>query len=113
MIFEQVRNIALSLPEVEESTSYGTPAFKIRKKQILRLLEDSERVVINCSELYRYALVKENPDAFSIPPHYQNYDLVVVRLETVDTKEFRELLTESWRVVAPKELVEQNLTNKG
>jgi hypothetical protein len=112
MIFEQVRNIALSLPEVEESTSYGTPAFKVRKKLVLRLLEDSERVVINCSEFYRHALVEENPDAFSIPPHYQNYAMVVVRLETVDIKEFRELLRESWRIVAPKKVLEMEAKKK-
>jgi hypothetical protein len=106
MTFEQVRKIALSLPEVEESTSYGTPAFKVRKKPILRLLEDGERVVINCSELYRHALVKGNPDAFSIPPHYQNYPMVVVRLESIDKKEFKEFLTESWRIVAPKKVLE-------
>lgn len=105
MTFAQVRSIALSLPDVEESSSYGTPAFKVKKRQILRLLEDGERIVLNCSELYRHALVEKNPEVFSIPAHYQNYAMVVVRLEAVDPEELKDLLTESWRMVAPKKLL--------
>ena len=37
--FETVRQLALALPEVEESTSYGTPAFKVQKKMFVRLRE--------------------------------------------------------------------------
>ena len=33
------------LPEVEVSTSYGTPALKVRKKLFARLREDSEHLV--------------------------------------------------------------------
>ena len=32
--FETVRELALGLPEVEEATSYGTPAFKVRRKLV-------------------------------------------------------------------------------
>jgi len=30
--FETARQFALALPEVEEGTSYGTPAFKVKGK---------------------------------------------------------------------------------
>jgi hypothetical protein len=61
MTFDEVRFFALSLPEVYEKLSYGTPSFRLGKKQIARLLEDGKHVVINCSELYRHALVKKTP----------------------------------------------------
>lgn len=102
MTFEEVREFALSLPEVCEKSSYGTPSFRVGKKQIGRLLEDGERMVINCSELYRHALVETKPETFSIPQHYANYDMIVVELEFVDADEFKDLLTESWRMVAAK-----------
>ena len=38
--FETVRKIALSFPGVEEGTSFGTPAFRVRKKFLARLRED-------------------------------------------------------------------------
>lgn len=104
MTFDEVRSFALSLPEVYEKPSYGTPSFRLGKKQIARLLEDGERIVINCSELYRHALVEKNPEAFSIPAHYQNYDMVVINLSKVDINEFKELLTNSWHRVAPSGL---------
>lgn len=44
--FDTVRQIALALPEVEDSTSYGTPALKVRRKLIIRLKEDGEKIVV-------------------------------------------------------------------
>jgi hypothetical protein len=40
--FDDVRKIALAWPEVEDGTSYGTPALKVRKKLLVRLREDGD-----------------------------------------------------------------------
>jgi hypothetical protein len=45
---ETVREIALALPGVEEGTSYGTPAFRVRGKFLARLREDGETLVVKC-----------------------------------------------------------------
>ena len=37
-----VRRIALRLPGAEEGTSYGTPAFKVRKKLFARLRPEAK-----------------------------------------------------------------------
>jgi hypothetical protein len=105
MTFDEVRKFALSLPEIYEKPSYGTPSFRVGKKQVARLLEDGEHLVINCSELYCHVLVQKNPEVFSIPAHYQNYDMVVIRLENIEADEFKTVLTKSWRIVAPKKLL--------
>ena len=42
MTFDDVRTIALAWPEVEDGTSYGTPALKVRKKMLVRLKEDGD-----------------------------------------------------------------------
>jgi Uncharacterized protein conserved in bacteria len=44
--FEPVRRAATRLPEVEESTSYGTPSLKVRGKFLTRLKEDGETIVL-------------------------------------------------------------------
>ena len=45
MTFDDVRKMALSWPEVEDGTSYGTPALKVRKKMLARLREDNDSLV--------------------------------------------------------------------
>ena len=46
MTFDDVRHIALAWPEVEDGTSYGTPALKVRKKMLVRLKEDGDSLVM-------------------------------------------------------------------
>ena len=46
MTFDEIRAIALRWPEVEEGTSYGTPALKVRKKMLVRLKEDGDSFVM-------------------------------------------------------------------
>ncbi|MDB4948665.1 MAG: hypothetical protein JWM27_1314 [Gemmatimonadetes bacterium] len=49
--FGQVRGMALALPGVEEGTSYGTPALRVRGRFFLRLKEDGGTRVLK-SDLY-------------------------------------------------------------
>ena len=93
------------LPEVEISTSYGTPALKVRKKLFARLREDEEHLVLFVDFMEREALVQASPSTFLVTPHYQDYPMVLVHLDEVDADELRELLIESWRRRAPKRLV--------
>jgi hypothetical protein len=44
--FDDVRKIALAWPEVEDGTSYGTAALKVRKKMLARLKEDGDSLVM-------------------------------------------------------------------
>jgi hypothetical protein len=49
----------------------------------------------------------EDPETFSVTPHYHTYPGVIVRLATVQADQLRELLTEAWRPVAPRGLVRE------
>ncbi len=44
--FDTVRQIAQTLPGAEESTSYGTPAFKVKGKLFARQHQDGESLVV-------------------------------------------------------------------
>ncbi len=103
--WETVREIASSLPEAEESTSYGTPAFKVRGKLFVRFHQSGESVVILTSIEEREALMKLNPDVFYITDHYTCWPYVLVRLSTVKKDDLKHLLEESWRRAAPKRLI--------
>jgi hypothetical protein len=45
------------------------------------------------------------PGKFFITPHYDGYPGILVRLSQVDSEELTELLTDSWRICAPKRLL--------
>ena len=95
------------LPEVDVSTSYGTPALKVRRKLFARLHEDSEHLVLFVDLMEREALVQSSPTSFLVTPHYRDWPMVLVNLARVDPDELRELVIESWRRRAPKRLVSQ------
>ena len=102
---QTVRELALALPEAQEGPSYGTPAFRVRRKLFARLLEDGESVVVKVDFGEREALTAMQPETFVVTPHYRNYPMVIVRLATVDPDELGELLTEAWRRAAPPRLL--------
>jgi len=43
---DDVRKLALALPEAEEGTSYGTAAWRVKGKLFARALEDARSIVI-------------------------------------------------------------------
>ncbi len=102
--WDTVRRLGSELPEVEEGMSYGTPALKVRGKMFVREREDGTAVVwIDFME--REALIQGDPETFFITSHYEDWPLVLIRLERVDHEELRELLIEAWRLKAPKRLL--------
>ena len=94
------------LPGVEVTTSYGTPALKVRDKLICRLRTNPDALVVRVIDMGdREALVRGNPDVFFITPHYDGVPYVLVRLEAVDPVELGELVEDAWRTQAPKKLI--------
>jgi hypothetical protein len=51
------------------------------------------------------ALMASDPDKFFTTPHYNGHPIVLVRLEAVDGHEAAELITEWWRLRAPRSYV--------
>lgn len=106
--FETVRDIALSLPDVEESTSYGTPALKARGKLFARLHQDGHHLVLKCELLEREMLLQAAPDVFSITDHYQDYPWILVDLSTVSRQALPDMIERAWRMVAGKKQLGQH-----
>lgn len=100
MNWDDVVGIARALPEVEESTSYGTPALKVRRKLFVRLREDGS-VVIMCPLEEKEALLASGDPAFFTTPHYDGYGSILVDLDAVDPDELTELVQDAWRHRAP------------
>jgi hypothetical protein len=62
-------------------------------------------VVWVASEDVKHGLVEARPDVFFTERHYDGYRAVMVRLDEVDSDELRDLVTEAWRLRAPKRLI--------
>jgi hypothetical protein len=90
--FDEVRKLALALERVEESTSYGTPAFKVGGKLVARLREDGETLVVGMSRDEREELLAADPNTYYLTDHYLNYPWILVRLPRVHPDALRDLL---------------------
>src|SRR5215207_176211 len=101
---DDVRRIALSLPETIEKPWFNTPGFRVRDKGFLRIRSEAEGgLVVFVADLgEKEALLAAAPGTFFTTPHYDGYPIVLVNLPAVDVDELRELITDSWRLKAPK-----------
>ena len=99
--FATAREIARMLPGVEESTSYGTPALKVKGRLFARLKEDGETLVVKVALEARDALVAARPGVFFVTAHYRAYPFMLVRLATVKRAELAQLLEDAWSMTAP------------
>lgn len=100
LTFEEVKKIALSLQGVEQSTSYGTAAFKAGKKLIARLKEDGVTLVVATTFQEREAMMAEEPETYFMTEHYRNYPLMLVRLSRVSADVMRDLLKRAVRLAS-------------
>ncbi|MFJ7269966.1 MmcQ/YjbR family DNA-binding protein [Streptomyces sp. NPDC099050] len=112
---EDVREIALSLPDSSEKLAWGMPTFRVggadgksgkSGKIFAALGDDDTSIGVKCPREDRAELIAAEPEKFFVRPgHDDNYDWLRVRLaEVEDTAELRSILTDSWRQAAPKRL---------
>lgn len=103
-----VRRLALSLPATTEKPSYGTPGFRVRDRLFARMREDGDSLVVWVGdEGEKHGLIASDPAKFFTTPHYDGHPTVLVVLAAVDDDELLELLTDSWRLRAPKKVLSQ------
>jgi hypothetical protein len=99
--YAEVCQLAVKLPGVEKSTSYGTPALKVRGQLMVRLKEDHETIVLKTTFEDRGRLLAAQPEVFYLTDHYVSYSWILVRLPLIDRDFLSELITEAWRLAAP------------
>lgn len=113
--FHNVRALALALPETNERISHGMPTFFIRDKKVFVSCVDDHHgdgivgIWVGAAPGVQEELIEQEPDRFFRPPYVGHRGWVGVRLDVgrVDLDELREIITESFRLAAPKTLVKQ------
>jgi hypothetical protein len=100
-----IRLLMMPLPGVSESVCYGTPAFYVSKKLLVRMKEDGETLVVYTPD--RDEWTSRDNVTFFITDHYKNYPYVLVNLVKVERAALSALLAEAWRSRAGKKLLQQ------
>jgi hypothetical protein len=103
--YDQVRQIALALPNVSEGRSYGGPSLHVGRKFLGRLREDGETFALRVELNERRELLEKLPDAFFLTDHYRGYPFVLVNLLAVEPATFRRLIEQAWRMLASKKAI--------
>ena len=111
---EDVRRLALALPQTEEIASDGFD-FRVAGKGFVwsyperrpgqrREIRTDIAVLFVGDEAEKQALLLGEPDLFFTTPGYDGLPLVMLRLTEVKADRLRELVTDAWRMRAPEEL---------
>jgi hypothetical protein len=109
-----VRRIVLALPETTEDPDGGR--FFVDGKQIawpwLERIDPKRARVPNPdviavrvgNESEKEVLIDLDPDVFFTEPHYDGYPAILVRLPAIDPVLLGKVLTDAWRLRAPRRL---------
>ena len=104
--FDLVREIALTLPDVQQSTMYGAPALKVRGKLLtcpaIHRSAEPNTLVVRIDFDQRAELIVADPDVYYLTDHYVNYPSVLVRLSRINRDALRDLLHMSWKFATSK-----------
>ncbi|MFV8131995.1 MmcQ/YjbR family DNA-binding protein [Streptomyces syringium] len=126
---EDVRAIALSLPETAERLAWGVPTFRVggaagstgtsgktgktgktekTGKIFAALADDDASMGVKCPREERAELIATEPEKFFVRPgHDDHYDWLRVRLAAIeDTAELRAILLDAWRQAAPRSVAD-------
>jgi hypothetical protein len=110
---ETLRRLCLALPEATERISHGEPTWFVRgKKTFVNYANHhhDDRLAFWCAapDGAQQIRVTAHPDRFFVPPYVGGRGWLGVYLDVpVDWDEIADLVTDAYRMVAPKRLVEE------
>jgi hypothetical protein len=126
--WEDVRRIALGLPETDEHVSRGDAHWRVREKGFvwerplrqtdLRALGEAAPggpiLGVRVEHLgAKEALLADPSGVFFTTPHFDGYPAVLVRLDAIELRELEELIVEAWLCRAPKRVAQAYLDSSG
>jgi hypothetical protein len=116
--WDDVRRIALALPEtVERSSREGVPEWRVKDKlfawerplrrtDIEALGDGAPEGPILAARVpdvgVKEAMLADNPAVYFTTPHFNGYPAILVRLDRIAVPEVEELIVEAWLNRAPK-----------
>jgi hypothetical protein len=102
--FEKLRLAARHLPEVEDSTWYGTPSLKVRGKSLCRV-KDPAIVVLMCPLEEKELLMEAVPDIYFETDHYRGWPAILIRIDAIPPADLELRMERAFVMQAPKTLL--------
>lgn len=121
---EDVRRIALDLPETAEGQTHGTLSWRVRGKLFAweRPLRKADIAALGdrvpdgpvfatrtADEGVKLALIADDPGIYFTTPHFDGYPAVLFELDRIGVAELTELITDAWLGCAPRKLAQSYL----
>jgi len=105
--FDMVRDVGLTLPDVEAATRYdGTAQLKLHGCFLAGVAThrsaEPGTLVVRVGLEERELLLEDAPETYYVTEYYRPYPLVLVRLSKVDRAALHDLLSTSWRLTLEK-----------
>jgi hypothetical protein len=112
--WDDIRTIALSLPEAEEEPG-DRPAFRVRGKLFAWRSRDRDgaTLALRVDRDEKQMMLESRPDLYFQTPHYEGYPGVLVHLAAIDLDELKERIEDAWLIQAPKTLAREFLAASG
>jgi hypothetical protein len=116
---DDVRSLALALPETSEGTAHGNTAWRVRDKLFVweRPLRSKDLEALGGAAptgpvlgarvehlVAKEALLADDPAVYFTTPHFDGYPAVLVALQRITAADLEELVVEAWLCRAPKRL---------
>jgi hypothetical protein len=120
--WDDVRRIALSLPETTEQVSRGNPSWRVRDKgfvwerplrkaDLKALGDDAPPGPILGARVEhlgaKEALLADDPGVFFTTPHFDGYPAILIRLGEIAVGDLEEVIVEAWLARAPRRLARE------
>jgi hypothetical protein len=100
---DDVRTITSTFPRSYEAEVRGGVRFRVGRLVYAAFGRDPTLMGVAFPKEMRDGIVRGEPHKFVLPRAAElRYNWIVVRLDTVDITELRELLEDAWRMVVPK-----------
>jgi hypothetical protein len=93
--WEDVRRVALALPDVEEGTSWGRPALKVNGRAFVHPSREDGAIYLPRPQEEVDLLLGARPDVYFQTPHYEGWG-VLLRLDVVDEDELAGAVEDSY-----------------
>lgn len=109
-LLPKLRKLCLALPETTERMSHGEPTWFVREKKTFVTYADhhhDDRLAFWCAAPAgaQEALVASAPSSYFVPPYVGQRGWLGVWLDVpVEWDEIAEIVTDAYRMVAPKRL---------
>jgi hypothetical protein len=117
--WDDVRRIALALPETSERVSRDLRRWEVKDKGFVweRPLRPADTEALGDGApdgpilgarvehlVAKEALLADDPEVFFTTPHFDGYPAVLVRLDRIGPEDLNEVIVEAWLARAPKRL---------